>query len=242
MDYNKQTVYKASGVYKEAGGGGGGGDEPILPDLYQSVDALYRQNKEGGSNPITLNIGRNVTNEGLIIIKTYCPVIPNNQGNPMNTPGIGAARGYTNGAYVQQLLYNKKSLPPNGKQEYSLVNCTGSGSSTFNIYTSPEKGIIEYKLMGKKLAINNVVYNTNVPYGTISMPYITPFTDGQSETGISYNIGTIHIIIKDQFGNNTLYLKPCKRIADSVKGFYDFVSGNFYQTNATFIKEYNGIL
>lgn len=25
MDYNKQTVYKASGVYKEAGGGGGGG-------------------------------------------------------------------------------------------------------------------------------------------------------------------------------------------------------------------------
>ena len=48
MDYNKQTVYTASGVYKEAGGGGGGVVETVEIDgkVYFTSDDVVNQGED----------------------------------------------------------------------------------------------------------------------------------------------------------------------------------------------------
>lgn len=219
MDYNKQTVYNAPGVYKDAGGGGGGGGVPVE---YWELEYLQIKRDNGGAN-FVFNIPTFSNKDKLIefIFEMEYYVentsrdlvrIQNNNSNP--APGI----------YIS----------------YNIRNTTETQFQTRNSladYTTPywNTTLDNYKV---KISLLNNSAQIETGAGTT----LTSSTNYSVSTGFyrvfmftdRSNPGEYH----QAFGKfykfsvqDVCNIVPVKRKGDNVIGIFDLVSNTFYAPN-----------
>lgn len=145
MDYNKQTIYKASGVYKEAGGGGGGGETVEIGGRVYPVVTIGSQKWLGEHlalmiDDVQLNPGSVSTSIKQIWYNSLAVEL-----------GYGYLYNYRSVSYIEQ---NKAQLIPGWRVPTSaelqnLINFAGGSNGFINTFLNKgwrTQSTDEYKL------------------------------------------------------------------------------------------------
>ncbi|MBQ5597032.1 MAG: hypothetical protein IIU66_00900 [Clostridia bacterium] len=217
MDYNKQTVYNASGVYKEAGGGGGG---VPFDDYFDIVDNIYQNNTLNNYSPLKLS--ETINNDDFKIEAKYY----------IGNPNLGEFPGCffnfnTNSSYSQlvYLLGNGASNP----RSFRYGNNYKSKDETVNLLG--EADVFCDAPMELKL-INTNFLLTSAP-GTVTLTHIWPVPhDVSTPKGNNYKIGVKKFVLTKKSTNKVICdFTPVKRKIDNVVGLFEAVSGTFYTSS-----------
>lgn len=215
MDYNKQTVYKASGVYKEAGGGGGGGGE--LPEEYIIGSCVDNPNGLGNSN-------------GLITINT--PVF---YSQDFIEVSLFSTHNEQDGYGV--CFENKNSQPNNLFKLYSMYNYYPSEMLAIIDGTAMSPRYWKNNL-SKSYEIK---YKINVPYANVNgVNNGTSLTGYEcNKIKVFYSpdqfkggVGRIEVWDSDHFIQKVCLI-PAKNKTTGKVGFYDKVNSQFFYSTLT---------
>lgn len=215
MDYNKQTVYNASGVYKEAGGGGVLDENEYFEQIPVYWDNQYSEFSR--LNPVA-----SFSNNDLLIkAQFYSPsncediVLRCGQSNSWSDPGIKLKFGNT----------------------MWLSNGT-------NINVSPglkPSGIIDIEIDGTTFKINGNSYTGGFSSETITNIWPVPGRQGNYAYSPYSKVALIEQLFIDKITNKILcHIVGAKRKNDGMCGVFQLEKGYFYG-NSNF-KSYPGIL
>lgn len=218
MDYNKQTVYDASGVYKEAGGIIPS-DRPEIPAGFDYIGAIYWKNTFNSFTSSGLTIlGAN--NKGKIIQKLYKPNT-SKQNAWLSLFRFGSWNDNFSNVQINT---------------YSNLISVKNNSTVTSITKTFSQGLHEISLEQNKCFIDGQEYaityaeKTGV---TACCPF--PLSDNRMKPDPVFAMYEFKVI--DETDKVIVDFVPVKRKADNAIGVFDVASGYFY--NNSFFDYYN---
>lgn len=205
----KPSIYKGAGIYKTGAEGGGGG----LPDTYQEL--LYLRNKANAWVKIPADIyGWGV--EMVFALNSY------SSGN--NIYEFFSHRGDSND--ILSII--------NGSNELAINNHTYTTTYTLSYLSNFEQVKIDIKQNNSSTITGKINYGSNeinvngTSNGRTTGTYITIFRGSDNPFGKSKRLDIYYLKVYDTNQELCLDLVPAKRTSDSVLGFYDKLTDNFY--------------
>lgn len=211
MDYNKQTVYNALGVYKEAGGGGGGGD---LPEGYQRLFCFSYNGNSGirfKSNKLfTIDNSNQIYEIRIRLDVAFNDVLSNRMlrfrlyGNDKILFGYYIA---PSSATPFQVFYKNSTSGYDQYKTYSMADAVNLFQGNFFL-NKLEKNKAE--LLGNEV-LNNVYYNT------ISIDTLFDFSFSAADIPFSF----YSIQIKDLNGNVIYDFIPVYNADNGIISIYE---------------------